>query len=150
VRWVSQNYYFSNLKRILNLPPDEPNRILIVFVIADEPSTIPSSPTSFVAAIFRPFQVNIVVLLPHHSGIILVALLGCVNLLRSVDRARKEGIADKDNICIYGGSYGGYACLAGLHSPPTFSECWFSIYLPWASSLLRFRCVCFFAALFLR
>ena len=27
-------------------------RILIVFVIADEPSTIPSSPTSFVAAIF--------------------------------------------------------------------------------------------------
>ena len=83
VRWVSQNYYFSNLvwpareftlirhslrifwihrillhggkpwpKRISNLPPDEPNWILIVFVIADKPSTIPSLPTSFVAAIF--------------------------------------------------------------------------------------------------
>jgi len=37
-------------KRISNLPPDEPNWILIVFVIADKPSTIPSSPTSFVEA----------------------------------------------------------------------------------------------------
>ena len=35
--------------------------------------------------LFRPFQVNILVLLPHHSRIILVALLGCVDLLRSVD-----------------------------------------------------------------
>ena len=41
-------------KRISNLPPDEPNWILIVFVIADEPSTIPSSPTLIVAAIFFP------------------------------------------------------------------------------------------------
>ncbi len=50
-------------KRILNLPPNERNWILIVFVIADEPSTIPSLPTSFVAAIFLPFQVK----LPHHT-----------------------------------------------------------------------------------
>ena len=32
---------------------------------------------------FRPFQVNIVVMSPHHSGIILFALLGCVNLSQS-------------------------------------------------------------------
>jgi hypothetical protein len=67
-------------------------RILIVFVIANEPSTIPSSPTLFVAAIFRPFQVNIVVLLTHHSGIILVALVGGVDLLRSVDRFRSSSL----------------------------------------------------------
>jgi len=45
-------------KRISNLPPEEPNQILIVFVITDEPSTIPSLPTSFVAAFFSP---------THHS-----------------------------------------------------------------------------------
>ena len=76
-------------KRISNLPPDEPNWILIVFVIADEPSTIPSSPTLIVAAIFFPTLSGkySCKLSPHYSGIILVALVGCVDLLRSVDRA---------------------------------------------------------------
>ena len=35
------------------------------------------------------------------------------DLTDAVKWAIEEGIADKDNICIYGGSYGGYACLAG-------------------------------------
>jgi dipeptidyl aminopeptidase/acylaminoacyl peptidase len=34
-----------------------------------------------------------------------------------------QGIADKDNICIYGGSYGGYACLAGLTFTPDLYKC---------------------------
>ena len=38
---------------------------------------------------FQPFQVNIVVVLsPHHSRIILVALVGCIDLLWLVDHAR--------------------------------------------------------------
>ena len=40
------------------------------------------------------------------------------DLTSAVKWAIKEGIADKDNICIYGGSYGGYACLAGLTFTP--------------------------------
>jgi dipeptidyl aminopeptidase/acylaminoacyl peptidase len=35
------------------------------------------------------------------------------DLTDSVKWAINEGIADAENICIYGGSYGGYACLAG-------------------------------------
>jgi protease II len=35
------------------------------------------------------------------------------DLTDAVNWAIDQGIADKDNICIYGGSYGGYACLAG-------------------------------------
>lgn len=35
----------------------------------------------------------------------------------------KEGIADKDRICIYGGSYGGYAVLAGLAFTPDLYKC---------------------------
>jgi len=41
-----------DLKRIRICLPMRQARILIVFVIANKPSTIPSSPTSFVAAIF--------------------------------------------------------------------------------------------------
>ena len=36
------------------------------------------------------------------------------DLTDSVKWAIDQGIADADNICIYGGSYGGYATLAGL------------------------------------
>lgn len=35
------------------------------------------------------------------------------DLTDAVNWAIEEGIADKNNICIFGGSYGGYACLAG-------------------------------------
>jgi hypothetical protein len=63
----------------------------VVFVIADEPSTIPSSPTPFVAAIFRPFQVNIVVLLPHHTQ---RNHLGCaVRLCQFVAIGRSRSVA---------------------------------------------------------
>ena len=41
---------------------------------------------------FQPFQVNIVVMSPHHSRIILFALLGCVDLLRSIDRAQSPSL----------------------------------------------------------
>lgn len=35
----------------------------------------------------------------------------------------QEGIADSDKICIYGGSYGGYATLAGLVKHPDLYAC---------------------------
>lgn len=35
----------------------------------------------------------------------------------------QEGYADADNICIYGGSYGGYATLAGLVKDPKLYAC---------------------------
>lgn len=35
------------------------------------------------------------------------------DLTDAVNWAIEQSIADKHNICIYGGSYGGYACLAG-------------------------------------
>jgi dipeptidyl aminopeptidase/acylaminoacyl peptidase len=35
----------------------------------------------------------------------------------------KEGIADKNKVCIYGGSYGGYAVLAGLAFTPEVYAC---------------------------
>ncbi|MBL7544659.1 MAG: S9 family peptidase [Bdellovibrionaceae bacterium] len=35
----------------------------------------------------------------------------------------QEGIADPDKICIYGGSYGGYATLAGLVKEPKLYAC---------------------------
>lgn len=34
-----------------------------------------------------------------------------------------SGIADKDNICIYGGSYGGYAALMGVVKEPELYQC---------------------------
>mmetsp|Transcript_3487 Transcript_3487/g.5384 ORF Transcript_3487/g.5384 Transcript_3487/m.5384 type:complete len:676 (-) Transcript_3487:347-2374(-) len=45
------------------------------------------------------------------------------DLTDAVKWAIDEGIADKDNICIYGGSYGGYACLAGLTFTPDLYKC---------------------------
>eukprot|EP00978_Attheya_sp_CCMP212_P024286 scaffold76085_cov44-Attheya_sp.AAC.1 len=45
------------------------------------------------------------------------------DLTDSVQWAINEGIADKDKICIYGGSYGGYACLAGLTFTPDLYCC---------------------------
>jgi len=45
------------------------------------------------------------------------------DLTDSVQWAIEEGIADPDNICIYGGSYGGYACLAGLAFTPDLYKC---------------------------
>jgi dipeptidyl aminopeptidase/acylaminoacyl peptidase len=44
------------------------------------------------------------------------------DLLDAADWAAKEGYADPKRICIMGGSYGGYATLAGLtFSPPAFT-----------------------------
>ena len=37
--------------------------------------------------------------------------------------AVKEGIALEDKVCIYGGSYGGYATLAGLTFTPELYAC---------------------------
>lgn len=45
------------------------------------------------------------------------------DLTDSVQWAIDQGIADPDNICIYGGSYGGYACLAGLAFTPDVYKC---------------------------
>mmetsp|Transcript_2328 Transcript_2328/g.3033 ORF Transcript_2328/g.3033 Transcript_2328/m.3033 type:complete len:644 (-) Transcript_2328:31-1962(-) len=45
------------------------------------------------------------------------------DLTDSVQWAIDEGIADPDNICIYGGSYGGYATLAGLAFTPKIYKC---------------------------
>ena len=45
------------------------------------------------------------------------------DLTDAVRWAIEEGIADADNVCIYGGSYGGYACLAGLAFTPDLYKC---------------------------
>jgi dipeptidyl aminopeptidase/acylaminoacyl peptidase len=45
------------------------------------------------------------------------------DLTDSVQWAIEQGIADQDRICIYGGSYGGYACLAGLAFTPDLYAC---------------------------
>ena len=45
------------------------------------------------------------------------------DLSDAVQWAIDEGIADPDKICIYGGSYGGYACLAGLAFTPDLYKC---------------------------
>jgi dipeptidyl aminopeptidase/acylaminoacyl peptidase len=45
------------------------------------------------------------------------------DLTDSVKWAIDQGIADKEKICIYGGSYGGYACLAGLTYTPDVYAC---------------------------
>jgi len=45
------------------------------------------------------------------------------DLTDAVKWAIEQGIADEDNICIYGGSYGGYACLAGLTFTPELYKC---------------------------
>ena len=45
------------------------------------------------------------------------------DLSDAVEWAIKQGIADKDNVCIYGGSYGGYATLAGMAFTPELYKC---------------------------
>jgi len=45
------------------------------------------------------------------------------DLTDAVGWAVKEGIALKDKVAIYGGSYGGYACLAGLTFTPDVYAC---------------------------
>jgi len=45
------------------------------------------------------------------------------DLSDAVAWAIKEGIADPQNVCIYGGSYGGYACLAGMTFTPDLYKC---------------------------
>lgn len=45
------------------------------------------------------------------------------DLSDAVEWAVKEGIALKDKVCIYGGSYGGYACLAGMTFTPELYAC---------------------------
>jgi len=37
--------------------------------------------------------------------------------------AVEQGIADKDRLCLYGGSYGGYATLQGLVREPDLYKC---------------------------
>jgi dipeptidyl aminopeptidase/acylaminoacyl peptidase len=45
------------------------------------------------------------------------------DLTDSVQWAIDQGIADPEKVCIYGGSYGGYACLAGLTFTPDLYRC---------------------------
>lgn len=45
------------------------------------------------------------------------------DLTDSVAWAIKQGIADPKKVCIYGGSYGGYATLAGLSFTPNLYAC---------------------------
>ncbi len=52
--------------------------------------------------------------------------------------AIEQGIADEDRICIYGGSYGGYAALMGVVKEPDLYQCaigYVGVYdLPWFRS----------------
>jgi len=45
------------------------------------------------------------------------------DLSDAVAWAVKEGIALQDKVCIFGGSYGGYACLAGMTFTPELYAC---------------------------
>ena len=45
------------------------------------------------------------------------------DLSDAVAWAVRKGIALEDKVCIYGGSYGGYACLAGLTFTPELYKC---------------------------
>jgi len=45
------------------------------------------------------------------------------DLTDSVKWAVKEGIADKDRVCIYGASYGGYAAMMGVVKEPDLYKC---------------------------
>ena len=74
-----------------NLPPDEASSNPHCFLL------LPTSRRQYHRRLHRLLRQffpstlsgkHIVVMLPHHSGIILFALLGCVDLLRSIDRAR--------------------------------------------------------------
>ncbi|GAA5138808.1 alpha/beta hydrolase family protein [Thalassotalea piscium] len=45
------------------------------------------------------------------------------DLTDAVHWAVKEGIADKDRVCIYGASYGGYAAMMGVVKEPDLYKC---------------------------
>ena len=45
------------------------------------------------------------------------------DLTDAVQWAIDEGIADADRVCIYGGSYGGYAAMAGITYTPDLYQC---------------------------
>ena len=45
------------------------------------------------------------------------------DLTDAVAWAVEQGIAIEDKVCVYGGSYGGYACLAGLTFTPELYAC---------------------------
>jgi len=45
------------------------------------------------------------------------------DLSDAVQWAIDQGITNPENVCIYGGSYGGYACLAGLAFTPDLYKC---------------------------
>jgi dipeptidyl aminopeptidase/acylaminoacyl peptidase len=45
------------------------------------------------------------------------------DLTDSVKWCIDKGIADEENICIFGASYGGYACLCGLAFTPELFKC---------------------------
>jgi hypothetical protein len=53
------------------------------------------------------------------------ALVLCNTIFQTLcsGQSANEGIADPDRVCIYGGSYGGYACLAGLTFTPDLYKC---------------------------
>jgi dipeptidyl aminopeptidase/acylaminoacyl peptidase len=52
------------------------------------------------------------------------------DLIDAVNWTIEEGIADSNNIAIYGGSYGGYAALAGAAFTPDVFKCAISIVGP--------------------
>lgn len=52
------------------------------------------------------------------------------DLIDAVEWAVEEGFADKERICIYGGSYGGYAALAGAAFTPDVFACAISMVGP--------------------
>ncbi|MCK4917364.1 MAG: S9 family peptidase [Candidatus Omnitrophica bacterium] len=58
------------------------------------------------------------------------------DLVDTVDWLIKQGIAEPDKICIYGGSYGGYAALVGATFTPDVFSCAVSIVGP--SNLITF------------
>jgi hypothetical protein len=73
-----------------NLPPDEASLNPHCFCYCRQPVENTIIAYIVVMAIFSPIHSGkyIRIVLPHHSGIILIMPLGCVDLLRSIDRAQ--------------------------------------------------------------
>ena len=61
------------------------------------------------------------------------------DLTDAVQWAVDQKIADPENVCIYGGSYGGYACLAGLTFTPDLYKCGVDIVGARPASSLHWR-----------
>ena len=61
------------------------------------------------------------------------------DLTDAVKWAVDQKIADPANVCIYGGSYGGYACLAGLTFTPDLYKCGVDIVGARPASFLNWR-----------